>query len=236
MRPTAKQQAKARAEAGAEAEKDTWLQQAYLPVLNWTLGHRWITLLIAAGLFAGTLALVPATEDRLHRQHGQREPRHHPEAALRHRPGRRPTPPPSRIEASWPRTRRCRPTRPASAVPRRCFMGSQADTNQATFTVPLKAGATPPRPPNRLRQGIADLGPSVGDGRGVDRQRQLRVHRRRGLRGELGLRAARRRPTTRCVAMMKGVPGLTNVTSDLGDAREHAEASTWTREGRRAGA
>ena len=28
-------------------------------MLNWSLAHRWITLLIALGIFAGTIALVP---------------------------------------------------------------------------------------------------------------------------------------------------------------------------------
>lgn len=58
MRPTAKQQAKIEA-AGASEEKDTWLQKPYLPVLNWALGHRWLTLLLAVLVFAATLALVP---------------------------------------------------------------------------------------------------------------------------------------------------------------------------------
>jgi HAE1 family hydrophobic/amphiphilic exporter-1 len=35
------------------------MQRIYVPALNWTLAHKAITLLIAAGLFAGTLALVP---------------------------------------------------------------------------------------------------------------------------------------------------------------------------------
>jgi HAE1 family hydrophobic/amphiphilic exporter-1 len=38
---------------------DTRLAKAYTPVLRWALGHRWITLAIAGGLFVGSLALLP---------------------------------------------------------------------------------------------------------------------------------------------------------------------------------
>jgi HAE1 family hydrophobic/amphiphilic exporter-1 len=38
---------------------DTRLAKAYTPVLRWALGHRWITLGVAGGLFVGSLALLP---------------------------------------------------------------------------------------------------------------------------------------------------------------------------------
>jgi HAE1 family hydrophobic/amphiphilic exporter-1 len=38
---------------------DTLLAKAYTPVLRWALGHRWITLGVAGGLFVGSLALLP---------------------------------------------------------------------------------------------------------------------------------------------------------------------------------
>ena len=38
---------------------DTLLAKIYTPVLRWALGHRWITIGIAGGLFVGSLALVP---------------------------------------------------------------------------------------------------------------------------------------------------------------------------------
>ena len=38
---------------------DTPLAKVYTPVLRWALGHRWITLGVAAALFVGSLALVP---------------------------------------------------------------------------------------------------------------------------------------------------------------------------------
>jgi HAE1 family hydrophobic/amphiphilic exporter-1 len=47
---------KVRAKAGPG---DTPLAKVYTPVLRWALGHRWITLGVAAALFVGSLALVP---------------------------------------------------------------------------------------------------------------------------------------------------------------------------------
>jgi HAE1 family hydrophobic/amphiphilic exporter-1 len=38
---------------------DTRLAKVYTPVLRWALGHRWITLGVAGGLFVGSLALLP---------------------------------------------------------------------------------------------------------------------------------------------------------------------------------
>ena len=59
MRPTPAQAARL-AETPDEHDKETWLQKSYLPVLNWALAHRAITVLIALGIFAGTLMVVPA--------------------------------------------------------------------------------------------------------------------------------------------------------------------------------
>lgn len=44
---------------GHDHEAVTWLQRPYLPTLRWTLAHRWLTLLIAVAIFAGSMALVP---------------------------------------------------------------------------------------------------------------------------------------------------------------------------------
>ncbi len=37
----------------------TWLQRSYLPALRWSLAHRGLTLALALALFAGTMALAP---------------------------------------------------------------------------------------------------------------------------------------------------------------------------------
>src|SRR5205823_2970810 len=46
-----------RLQAG-QHEEDNWLQRAYTPVLKWSLRFRWATLLIAAVLFFGSMALI----------------------------------------------------------------------------------------------------------------------------------------------------------------------------------
>lgn len=40
------------------AEKETWMQRGYTPLLKWALGHRFWTLLIASALFLGSLWLL----------------------------------------------------------------------------------------------------------------------------------------------------------------------------------
>lgn len=43
----------------AQQEKATRMQKGYLPILNWTLRHRLVTLAIAAVIFVGSLAMTP---------------------------------------------------------------------------------------------------------------------------------------------------------------------------------
>jgi HAE1 family hydrophobic/amphiphilic exporter-1 len=50
-------EAEIRAQAHDEAEG--WLQHAYLPVLNWALAHRLITVGLAILIFVGTMAMTP---------------------------------------------------------------------------------------------------------------------------------------------------------------------------------
>lgn len=40
-------------------EKETWLQRAYKPAIQWALGHKLITVLISVALFIGSLGLLP---------------------------------------------------------------------------------------------------------------------------------------------------------------------------------
>jgi HAE1 family hydrophobic/amphiphilic exporter-1 len=39
--------------------KYSWTQRAYVPVIRWATGHRLLTLLVAAAMFGGSMALVP---------------------------------------------------------------------------------------------------------------------------------------------------------------------------------
>ncbi len=124
MKPTAKQEAEIAAQQGLP-EKDTLVQKAYLPVLSWALAHRWITLLIALGLFAGTLALAPQLKTDFIGQMGnesltitQKLPSGtglaQTDAAARAARGRPGAPTP-----------RWSPTPPASAAPRRSSWGAR---------------------------------------------------------------------------------------------------------------
>ena len=216
MRPTAKQVAKARAEAATE-EKDTLVQRAYLPLLNWTLGHRLITLLVALGIFAGTLALAPQLKTDFIGNMGneslsisQKMPSGTGLADTDAATGRI-----ERILEADPDVQTYSTSIGGSTS---VFMGSQADTNQATLTVALRAGSDATAAATRVREGVADLG-DVGD---------VEVSIGSGSSGVSGvvlyvesadsqqLEAA----SDKVEAMLKGIPGLTNVKSDLGDARQ----------------
>ncbi len=54
-----------------EAEELTRLQNAYLPALTWALNHKAITLVTAAVIFAGTMALTPLLKTNLFDSSGQ---------------------------------------------------------------------------------------------------------------------------------------------------------------------
>ncbi|MBK8445594.1 MAG: efflux RND transporter permease subunit [Micropruina sp.] len=217
MRPTAKQQAKIEAAAASE-EKDTWLQKAYLPVLNWTLAHRWLTLLIAVAIFAGTLALVPrlktdfigstgteslAISQKLPSGTGLSET---DKAATKI----------ENLLAQDPSVQTYSTTigSGSSAV----FLAARADSNQANFTVPLKAGSDATETATRLRQQIAELGPDVGAvevsiGAGNSSSGVV-------LYVESSDSKQLDAANDQVIAMMQGISGLTNVTSDLAEARD----------------
>ena len=218
MRPTAKQQTQLAA-ARELPEKDNLVQRAYLPVLGWSLAHRWITLLIALGLFAGTVALAPRLKTDFIGQMGnesltitQKLPSGtglaQTDAAAR------------QIEAVLAADPAVKSYTTTIGGTTSVFMGSQADTNQALYTVPLQSGASATDAATRLRQDIADLGPSVG---------QVEVSIGTGgpssatgvvLYVESSDPALLTSASEKVLAVMKGIPGLTNVTSDLSDARQ----------------
>ncbi len=45
--------------SGRERDRRIWLQRAYIPILRWSLAHRFYTLLVAVVLFVGSFGLVP---------------------------------------------------------------------------------------------------------------------------------------------------------------------------------
>ena len=216
MRPSAKEEARIAAQQG-QPEKDTIVQRAYLPVLGWSLAHRWITLAIALGLFVGTLALAPRLKTDFIGQMGnesltvtQKLPSgtglSQTDAAAR------------QIEAVMKGMSSVKSYTTSIGGSTSVFMGSQADTNQALYTVQLQSGADPTSAANELRRGVADL----GDGVGVVEVSIGSGNASTGvvLYVESSDPQLLKSASDKVMEMMKGVPGLTNVTSDLSDARE----------------
>jgi multidrug efflux pump subunit AcrB len=214
MRPTAKQQA-ALAATAAEPEKDTWLQKAYLPVLNWSLAHRWITLGLALFLFIGTLALTPLLKTDFLGDQGneslmisQKLPAgtslSETDAAAR------------RIEQVLAADPAVQTYSTSIGGSTSVFLGTQADTNQASYTVPLKAGYSAKEVVSRVRTDIAALGAGVGTVEvSVGNSTSSVVVYVEGSDADKLTSA-----NDQVVAMMKKVPDLVNVTSDLSEARD----------------
>ncbi|HEY3546600.1 MAG TPA: efflux RND transporter permease subunit [Propionicimonas sp.] len=216
MKPTAKQQVALAAQQG-KPEKDTLVQKAYLPVLTWALAHRWITLLIALGLFGGTLALAPQLKTDFIGQMGnesltitQKLPSGtglaQTDAAAR------------QLEAVLKDNPLVKSYTTSIGGTTSVFMGSQADTNQALYTVPLQPGANATEAATQLRRDIADLGQGVGTV-------EVSIGSGGGSTGVvLYVESADpdllKSASDKVLAMMKTVPDLTNVVSDLSDARE----------------
>ncbi len=216
MKPTAKQQASASIDEGEE--KDTWLQKGYLPVLNWSLAHRWLTLLIALGIFVGTIALVPRLKTDFIGSMGSESLAITQELPSGTSLGQ--TDQAARkiekLLAEDPDVQTYSTT--IGGASSTVFLAAPTDTNKASFTVPLKAGSTATVTADRLRKEIAELGPDVGTVEvsiGTGNEATSMVVYVESSDPEL-LQAA----NDKVVAMMEGVPGVTNVASDLADARD----------------
>ena len=97
-------------------------------------------------------------------------------------------------------------------------MGSQADTNQALYTVPLKAGADGKVVANNcaVTWRTRHRGRCRG---GLGGQRLVR-HLGGGVYVESSDSDALKQGSSDVLAMLKTVPGLTNINSDLSDARD----------------
>lgn len=214
MRPSVKEQAQIDASAG-QPEADTWLQKAYLPVLSWSLAHRWITLGLAVFLFIGTVALTPLLKTDFLGDQGneslmitQKLPAGtsltETDAAAK------------RIEALLAANPAVQTYSTSIGGSTSVFMGSQADTNQATYTVPLKAGYSAKEVIAGIRTSISELGSSVGTVEvSVGNSTSSIVVYVEGS-DAAKLKVA----NEQVVALMKDVPDLANVTSDLSEARE----------------
>ena len=213
MKPTARQ-LETRAE---EKETNTWLHRGYMPVLGWTLRHRAITLLLALAIFAGTLALAPLLKTDFIGSMGENMLQI--SQKLPNGTGLSETDAASRkIEAVLDAEDAVESYQTSIGGSSAIFMGSQTDTNQATYTVMLEAGVDMAAVADRVRAQIAEAGNDLGDVEvsvGANQSTsQVVVYVESSDPKALAL------GNEQVVGMMKKVNGLTNVTSDLGDARE----------------
>ncbi len=213
MKPTARQ-LETRAE---EKETNTWLHRGYMPVLGWTLRHRAITLLLALAIFAGTLALTPLLKTDFIGSMGenmlqitQKLPNgtglSETDAAAR------------KVEAVLDADDAVESYQTSIGGSSAIFMGSQTDTNQATYTVMLAAGVDMAEVADRVRAKIAEAGSDLGDVEvsvGANQSTSQVV-----VYVESSDPTALATGNDQVLAMMKKVNGLTNVTSDLGEARD----------------
>jgi len=217
MRPTAKQQA-ALAAAEDHEKDNNWLQKGYLPVLNWTLAHRWLTLLMAVLVFGGTLALVPRLKTDFIGAMGSESlalTQKLPSGTGLSETDKAAT----KIEAllsQEPSVQTYSTTigSGSSAV----FLAARADSNEARFTVPLKAGSSATETASRLRQQISELGPDVGEV-------EVSIGAGNPSTGvvvyvESSDSKALEAGNASVMAMMEKIPGITNLNSDLSQARD----------------
>jgi len=213
MRPTAKQLADPHAE---EKETNTWLHKAYAPILGWSLRHRAITLLLALGIFLGTLALTPYLKTDFIGAMGQESLQisqklpigtglaQTDEAARR-------------IEAVLAATPEVETYQTSIGGSSGIFLGNQTDTNQATFTVTLRPGSEPAQVAARLREQVADAGDlgKVDVAVGTSQAASQVV-----LYVESSDPEALATASDQVLGLMEDIPQLTAPASDLSDAQE----------------
>ena len=213
MRPSASQLADPDAEA---RETNTWLHRAYHPVLGWSLRHRAVTLLVAAAIFGGTLALAPLLKTDFIGAMGQESLQisqklpigtglAQTDAAAR------------RVESMLEATPQVATYQVSIGGSSAVFLGSQSDTNQATFTVTLDPGSEPAEVATRLREQLADAGDigtvEVAVGAGQNASQVV-------LYVESSDPAALAQANRQVLGLMTDLDDLANPKSDLGDARE----------------
>ncbi|MDR1430907.1 MAG: efflux RND transporter permease subunit, partial [Propionibacteriaceae bacterium] len=197
----------------------TWLQRGYLPVLNWALTHRLITLLISLALFGGTVALAPNLKTDFIGDMGQdmvqismKFPNgtglQDTDAAAR------------RVEellAAEPDIEAYQTTVGAASGLMGMMMGGSSSGDQASIFVTVKDGADSKPLVERLRgetaemDGLGEVQIGTTGTTGASSQVVLYVESADPAKLEAGSVAVAK--------MLEGLPGLVNVNSDLTDAQ-----------------
>ena len=213
MKPSAKQLADPHAE---ERETNTWLHKVYHPVLGWSLRHRVLTLLIALGIFGGTIALTPHLKTDFIGSMGQESLQisqelptgtglEQTDAATR------------RVEAVLDATSEVETYQTTIGGSSSIFLGSQTSTNHATFTVTLAKGSDSTAVAGGLREKLAEAGDigAIEVSQGSNSQASEMV-----LYVESSNSEALAKGSDQVLAMLDDIPGLGDASSDLSDAQQ----------------
>lgn len=209
-RPTAGHDAEIHDEAAG------WLQRSYLPVLNWALAHRAITLILALAIFMGNFFIGPflktdfiGAAQEINLQVVQTMPtgtslKKTSEAARK-------------VEAVLDADPNLTTYSTSIGAGSNVFVDVKNDVNKATFTTLLKEDADPLSSAQHLRKslaqvdGIGEIEVAVG---------QSEFSSKLVLFVESPDRSKLADATTKTMAMMERVDGVENITSDLGEKRE----------------
>ena len=204
------------AESDAHDEEhggSTWLQRSYLPALRWSLAHRALTLLIALGLFAGTMALAPSLKTDFIGEAGQ--------ASLQIVQDLPAGTSLSSTDAAARKVEAIIDAEPAvqtfttSIGGGSSLLGGQSDVNHASHSVSLVAHSKGEVVAESLRGKIAELGTEAGTIQVIVGQSSNNVI----VYVEGSDPERLKEGNQRVLDAVASVAGLSNVRSDLGDAR-----------------
>lgn len=207
--------------AEAHDESQGWLQNAYIPVLNWSLGHRAITLILAVGLFVGTMALTPLLKTDFigassaeNLQVVQKLPigssLAETDAAAR------------KVEEVIDADPNFGTYATSIAEGSSLFVATKNDTNEASITVLLKPDVDALESAKKLRANLAnlrdvgDIEVAIGDS---ETSSKVVLYVEGPDQEDLDV------ANTQTVAMLDKVEGLTNIESDLGEKRQMLEVN-----------
>lgn len=217
MRPSGKQSI---ATIEPETEKDTWLHKAYLPVLQWTLLHRWITLGLAVFLFIGTMAMTPFLKTDFLGEQGNESL-----AITQTLPAGTSLADTDvaakKVEAALAADPAVKTYSTSIGGSEMSLFGVKNDTNVANITAVLKPGESAKDVVTRIRASIADLGPSVGavEVSVGNATSKMVVY----VEGSDPVKLSQ--ANDQVMALMKTIPDIVNVTSDLTAARDQLSIS-----------
>jgi multidrug efflux pump subunit AcrB len=207
--------------AHAHDESQGWLQNTYIPVLRWTLGHRAITLILAVGLFVGTMALTPLLKTDFigagsaeNLQVVQKLPTGtslaETDAAAR------------KVEEVIDADPAFGTYATSIAEGSSLFVATKNDTNEASITVLLKPGEDATKAAKHLRrelaqlQDVGDIEVAIGDS---ETSSKIVLYVESPDQSKLA------GANDQALAMLEKIKGLTNVDSDLAEKREMLEVN-----------